>query len=87
MRADAKMKMRHAESNCEIAVHRSDLGRRRRRMELEGRALNDGTEDYIAPMVLEQIAKQGFQLLFVCGQIEDVESRAVDFNHSARPMF
>jgi hypothetical protein len=51
------MKMRHAESNCEVAVHRSDICRRRRWVELEGRALNDGAEDDITPMVLEQIAE------------------------------
>jgi len=56
-------------------------------MELEGRALNDGTENDIAPMVLEQITEQIFERLFVRGQIEDVESRAVDFNRAPWPMF
>jgi hypothetical protein len=55
-------------------------------MELEGRALNDRAEDDIAPMVLKQIAEQVFERLFVCGQIEDVEGRAVDINHVPRPM-
>jgi hypothetical protein len=66
MRADAKVKVRHAESNREVAVDRSKIGRRRRQAKLISRALDDGAEDDVLPMLLEQIAEQVFERPFIC---------------------
>ncbi len=82
--ANANMEVRRAEGDRQIPIEHPDMGRRSRRLELKGRALDDWSESDFAPVVFEQIAQQCLERLCVRRQGEDVDGRTVDFDRPVR---
>src|SRR5262245_38537345 len=81
MGAYAKVKVRSAESDREIAIQHADMSGRVPRPDFPGGALDERAEGDLVPMMLEQIAKHLLETGLVRRQREDLDDGAVRIDY------